>query len=38
MKKLQKNHSEDYLWMLLGEETLKMTWDNQYDDRRDLFL
>jgi len=24
---------EDSLWMLVGEETLKKTWDNKYDER-----
>ena len=30
--------SEDQLWMLAGEETLKKTWDNQYDERWDDVL
>ena len=30
--------SEDQLWMLAGEETLKKTWDNKYDERWDDVL
>jgi AbrB family looped-hinge helix DNA binding protein len=29
---------EDNLWMLVGEETLKDTWDNPYDERWDDVL
>lgn len=29
---------EDTAWMLLGEETLKKTWDNKYDARWDDVL
>jgi len=29
---------EDELWMLVGEETLKNTWDNKYDKRWDDVL
>ena len=25
--------SEDQLWMLAGEETLRKTWNNKYDER-----
>ncbi|MBI2665977.1 AbrB/MazE/SpoVT family DNA-binding domain-containing protein [Candidatus Woesearchaeota archaeon] len=30
--------AEDMLWMLVGEETLKKTWDNPYDKQWDDFL
>ena len=30
--------SEDQLWMLAGEETLKKTGDNKYDERWDDVL
>jgi len=29
---------EDNLWMLTGEETLKKTWDNPYDEKWDDVL
>ncbi len=29
---------EDNMWMLVGEETLKKTWDNKYDKRWDDVL
>ncbi len=32
------NLHEDNLWMLVGEETLKKTWDNKYDERWDDVL
>lgn len=36
---LKKIHiNEDNLWMLVGEETLKKTWDNKYDERWDNVL
>ena len=36
MKKIQLD--DDTAWMLLGEETLKKTWDNKYDARWDDVL
>ncbi len=30
--------TEDMLWMLVGEETLQKTWDNQYDKQWDDLL
>jgi len=30
--------NEDQLWMLVGEETLKKTWDNPHDERWDDVL
>ncbi len=36
LKKINLN--EENLWMLVGEETLKKTWDNKYDERWDDVL
>ena len=36
LKKIELN--EDNLWMLIGEESLKKTWDNLYDKQWDEVL